>query len=345
MKQFRLFGLLVVLALAILFPIVFSDPTVTTVAIFALFFAGFATSWNIFSGYTGYISLGHTAFYGLGAYTLALVCQDWHIQGGYTPFLLLPLAGLVAAIGAVPIGWIALRTKRQIFVVITLAFFSILQLLTFNLQGFTNGSSGIFLPNPPWAGDFFNIPFYYVLLAVLCVALLVSWFVRNSKYGLGLLAIRDDEERALSLGVKTELSKLSAYVISAFFVGMLGATIAYFDGAVYPQFAFDPSYDVFVALMVLCGGIGTLSGPILGALLLVPLQQYLTIQLGENGLDLVFYGALLLIVIFLLPQGIIPTLRKRWLQRKAMREVNRMVISTVVAPSVGEATLTEKGEG
>ncbi len=345
MKRLRVLGLLALLGIAILFPIVFSDPTVTSIAIFALFFAGSATSWNIFSGYTGYISLGHAAFYGLGAYALALICQDWNIQGGYVPFLLLPLAGLVAALGAVPIGWIALRTRRQIFVVITLAFFSILQLLTFNLQSFTHGSAGIFLPNPPWSSDFFNMPFYYVLLLLLCVALLVSWFVRNSKYGLGLLAIRDDEERALSLGVKTDLSKLSAYVISAFLIGMLGATVAYFDGAVYPQFAFDPSFDVFVALMVLFGGIGTLSGPILGALLLVPLQQYLTLQLGENGLDLVLYGALLLAVIFFLPQGIIPTVHKRWLQWKTRRKVGRVAINAIVTPGIKEAPFTKEREG
>lgn len=310
MKRIRVWGLVALLVIALVFPLLLPNPAVTSVAIFTLLFAGAATSWNIFSGYTGYISLGHAAFYGIGAYTLALLCQDWNIQGGYVPFLLLPLAGLITGICAIPIGWFALKTRRQTFVVISLSIFVILQLLAFNLAGFTHGSAGIFLPNPPWSSDTFDMPFYYVALILLLLALLVSWRIRFSKYGLDLLAIRDDEDRALSLGVRTGLFKLSAYMVSAIFIGMIGATIAYFDGAVYPPFAFDPSFDIVIALMVLLGGIGTLPGPILGALLLVPLQQYLTLQLGQNGLDLVFYGALLLIIVLMLPQGIIPVARR-----------------------------------
>src|SRR5579871_6361180 len=109
MRIVKIAALLVILALAIIFPIVYSDPTVTNIAVFALIFAGAATGWNILAGYTGYIALGHAGYFGLGAYAIAIFCQDWNIQGGYTPFFLVPLAGLVAAIVAVPLGWIALR--------------------------------------------------------------------------------------------------------------------------------------------------------------------------------------------------------------------------------------------
>ncbi len=256
MKIIKITGLIALLAVFIAFPLVFSDPAVTIIAVFTLLFAVAATGWNIFSGYTGYIALGHAAYFGLGAYAMALMAQDWKIPAGYAPFFLLPLAGLVAAIFAVPFGWIALRTRRHTFVVITIAIFFIMQLMAYNLRGITNGSAGLTLPIPfDWSADFFNLPFYYVALALLLLALGVSWWVRNSKYGLGLLAIRDDEDRALGLGVKTGPSKLVAFVISAFFVGMVGALHAYFIGSLYPPFAFDALFDVAVALMAFLGGI------------------------------------------------------------------------------------------
>ena len=118
---------------------------------------------------------------------------------------------------------------------------------------------------------------YYVTLAILLFAIAISWWVRNSKFGLGLFAIRDDEDRALGLGVKTGPSKLVAFVISALIVGMVGAIWAYFIESIYPPSAFDASFDVAIALMAFLGGTGTIAGPILGALLLEPTQQYFTL--------------------------------------------------------------------
>ncbi|HZO74991.1 MAG TPA: branched-chain amino acid ABC transporter permease [Ktedonobacteraceae bacterium] len=311
-KLFQTIGLLLLLAMAIAFPLLFSNPAVTAIAVFTLLFAAAATGWNIFAGYTGYIALGHAAYFGIGAYALAIMCQDWHIAGGYIPFLLVPVAGLLAAVAAIPLGGIALRVRRHTFVVITIAMFFILQLLAYNLRGLTNGSTGMGLPIPTdWSGDFFNTPFYYVSLVVLLFAIALSWWVRNSKYGLGLLAIRDDEDRALGLGVPVEASKLSAFVISALVVGMVGAVWAYFVESIYPPVAFDALFDVAVTLMAFLGGVGTIAGPILGALLLEPTQQYFTLQFGQNYY-LVIYGAMFLVVILLLPRGVIPTLTERW---------------------------------
>src|SRR6266516_5693038 len=326
MKKYRTSGLLVLLLVVfIMFPLVVSNPAVTGIAVFALVFAVAATGWNIFSGYTGYIALGHAAYFGVGAYTITIMSQAWNVPGGYAPFLLLPLAGLVAAIFAIPLGWIALRTRRHTFVVITVATFFILQLMAYNLKGLTNGSTGLSLPIPDWSGDFFNLPFYYVTLVVLLLALGVSWWVRNSKYGLGLLAIRDDEDRALGLGVKTGPFKLVAYVISAFFIGMIGALIAYFIGSLYPPFAFTSVFDINVALMAFLGGIGTLVGPIVGAFLLEPLTQYITVQLQVVGLDQILFGSLMLAVILLLPEGIVPTLRRKWVKWTASRSATSPV--------------------
>lgn len=313
-------GLLALLACAIVFPLVFPNPAVTAIAVFTLIFIGSVIGWNIIAGYTGYIALGHAAYFGIAAYALALISQRWNIQGGYGPFFLVPVAGVIAAIAAIPLGWIALRVRRHTFIVITIAMFFVVQLLSYNLVGLTNGSTGLSLPIPTdWGGDFFNTPFYYAALIVSLLALAISWWVRNSKYGLGLLAIRDDEDRALGLGVKTGVSKLTAFVISAFIVGMMGAIWAYFVESIYPASAFDPTFDIALALMTFLGGIGTLSGPILGALILEPVQQYFTLQYGQSGYYLIVYGGLFLLVILLLPRGIIPTIREYWMKYQVAR--------------------------
>jgi branched-chain amino acid transport system permease protein len=325
MNKLRIGALVALLAGAVAFPFLFPNASITTIAIFTMLFAAAATAWNIFSGYTGYYSLGHAAYFGLGAYALAVMCQRWNVQGGYLPFLLVPVAGLFAGLLALPLGWVALRARRYTFVVLTLAIFYALQLLAFNVPTLSNGSAGIYFPLPPWTGDFYNLPFYFVSLALLVLALAISWWVRSSKYGLGLLAIRDDEERVRSLGVKTRPYKLGALVISAILVGMAGALVGYFVGIIYPASAFDPTFDITIIVMTFLGGVGTLAGPILGAFLLEPIQQFITLQFGSAaaGLDLVIYGAFFLVVLLLVPEGIVPTLHKRWVALRATRRDGR----------------------
>jgi len=316
MKKSRVIGLLacfVFLVFLVMYPLLISpSPGTTNVGVYVLLFTGAAIAWNLFSGFTGYINLGSAMYLGIGGYAMAILCQDWNIQGGYGPFFVLPLAGMIAAVCAIPLGWLVLRLRRYAFMVLTIAIFYIGQYLAYNLSGLTNGASGIFLPNPPWDAYFFDVPFYYVALAMLLLALAVSWWVRSSKYGLGLLAIRDDEERALSLGVKTGRYKLVAYVLSSFFIGMVGAFVVFYVGSIYPEQGFNPAFDVVIALMVFLGGVGTILGPLVGGLLVVPLQQFLILQYGTTPLEPVMYGGLLLAVILLLPEGIVPSLRKRW---------------------------------
>lgn len=310
-RRFEPAAWLVVAVVVIAFPLIFNNPATTTIAFFTLVFAAAGSAWNIFSGYTGYIALGHAVFFGLGAYTLALIAEHWQLPGGYGLFALVPVAGLVAAAFAAPLGVIALRTRRHTFVVITIAFLFIFQLLAYNLRGVTAGSAGIEYPIPPWNGYVFNLPFYYVMAVILALTIGTSWFVRHSKYGLELLSIRDDEDRALGLGVQTNVVKLSAFMLSAFFVGMCGAVWGYFIGSIYPNTGFDANFDVLVALMAFLGGLGTIAGPLLGAVILIPLQQYLPILLNRSdlvSLYLVVYGAIFILVILLLPQGIVPAL-------------------------------------
>jgi branched-chain amino acid transport system permease protein len=144
--------------------------------------------------------------------------------------------------------------------------------------------------------------------------------VRRSRFGLQLLAIRDDEDRARGLGVRTRRVKLIAFVLSAFPVGMVGGLYFYFLGQVFPQFAYDPLFDVSLALMGFLGGIGTITGPLLGALVLEALQQYFTQTFSGSGTYLIIYGVLFLVVILLLPQGVVPgvlELWRRWQARSA----------------------------
>ncbi|MBV9280822.1 MAG: branched-chain amino acid ABC transporter permease [Chloroflexi bacterium] len=314
MRLVRIAALLTLVAAAVAFPQVFSDPLTTQISVFTLIYAIMATAWNILAGYTGYFSLGHAAFFGVGAYTLGLICQQWSIPGGYGPFLLLPVAGLVAALIAVPVGAVALRTRRHVFVVLTISILFIGQLLAFNLRDLTGGSTGLPYPTPPWMGGAFNLPFYYVGLVILLATLGVSGWIRYSKFGLGLLAIRDDEDRALGLGVRTGVSKLAAFVLAAFFIAMAGGLYGYFVSYIYPAVAFNPLDDLSMALIAFAGGLGTLFGPVLAACIIEPAHEKLALDYGASDLYLVFYGALFLVIILLMPQGLLPSLSRRWAQ-------------------------------
>jgi branched-chain amino acid transport system permease protein len=297
----------VVVVLAILVPVIAADPATTNIAVFIAMYAGLATAWNIMGGYTGYISLGHAAFFGFGAYSFGIVLAHLRMQGGYEPFVFVPVAGALTALLAVAMGWVALRTRAATFVIVTIAMMFIIQLLAENLGGLTGGGAGLAFPIPPWSGDFYNDPFYYAMLLLALVALAVSWWIRRSKFGLGLLAIRDDEDKALAVGVPAHAYKLTAFVVSAALVGMIGAVYGYYVTYIYPQFAIDPLVGLSMVLMAFLGGLGTLWGPVLGAVILEYLQLTLAYTFGASELYLVFYAAVFLIVIRTLPRGIIPS--------------------------------------
>src|ERR1700737_3113172 len=309
----------VLLAVALALPAIAPDPATTNIAVFTVMYVGLATAWNIMGGYTGYISLGHAAFFGFGAYAFGLMLIHLNIAPGYAPFFLVPVAGLLTAVLALGIGWVALRTRAATFVIVTIAFMFMVQLLAENLTKLTGGGGGLGLPYPhDWGGDFFNTPYYYAMLVLATLGLVTSWWIRRSKFGLGLLAIRDDEDKALAVGVPTRAFKLTAFVVSAAFVGMIGGVYGYYVTYIYPQFVVDPLIGISMVLMVFLGGLGTLSGPVLGALILEPAQLSLAYNFGASRLYLVLYAAVFLLVILLLPRGIVPSvtdLLVRWRSR------------------------------
>jgi branched-chain amino acid transport system permease protein len=342
-RTFSALGVAVLIAVIAVFPLVFTNPTATNFGVITLIFLAVASAWNIFSGFSGYLSLGHAVFYGTGAYFLAVAAKDWHLNGSAV-FWLLPLAGAVAALIAVPLGLVALRVRRHTFVVITIAFFFIAQLSASNLA-VTGGSSGLLLPVPNWTSATFNNPFYYVALIIAAGTVALSVLIRRSRFGLQLRAIRDDEDRAAGLGVRAMPVKLTALVLSAFITGMAGALWVYFIGEAFPQFVFDPLFDLAVVLMAFFGGLGTVAGPVLGALILEPTQMYLNLQQSNGYESEILFGALFLVVILFLPRGVLPTagewltpgrmrrLRDGWLAWRARRTANPPVPPAEGTPS------------
>ena len=299
-------GLLLLAAVAVLFPQVFTNPSVTNYGVLALIYVTCATAWNIFSGNTGYISLGQAVFYGSGAYAMGIAARDWNVQGTMV-FALLPLSAAVGAAIAVPFGLIALRVRRHTFIVVTIAVFFIFQLMAFNLW-FTGGSSGLNSPFLSWPAAGYNTPFYYIALAAAAGSVAIAWLVRRSRFGLQLRAIRDDEDRARGLGVKAMRVKLAAFALSGALTGLIGAVWFYYLNQVEPQTGFNPLFDLTLVLMAFLGGYGSISGPVLGALIIEPLTLWLNTQPAFSGsVSEIVLGAIFLLVVLFLPRGLIPT--------------------------------------
>jgi branched-chain amino acid transport system permease protein len=285
------------------FPFLVTTDWKVNIGVFTLMYAALATSWNLFSGYSGYISLGQAAFFGLGAYSMGITFQHVSIGSGYRPFYLLPLFGLAS----LPIAWIALRTREMTFAIVTLMLLFIVQQLAFNLHGITHGSQGIAVPQPNFASNF-DRPYYLAMLALLALSLITCWYVRGSKLGLMLFSIREDEQKARGLGVRTTGVKLTAWYLSVALTAMVGAVWGYYLFYIYPESAVDPLVMIGAILMTFLGGRGTLWGPMVGAFVLVPAQQWTLTQYGATRLYLVAYAAVFVVVILLLPRGILPSL-------------------------------------
>jgi branched-chain amino acid transport system permease protein len=290
-------------------PFVFAEHWVVNLLIFTVMYAALASAWNLFSGFCGYISLGHVAFFGVGAYALGIVFEHATIGSGYRPFVALPLIGLGVGLASIPVAWIALRTRAMTFAIVTLTLLFIVQQLAFNLRGLTHGSQGISFAPPPFPLASFERPFYFAMVGVLALSLLLTRWLMASRLGLMLFAVRDDEEKARGIGVDVTATKLAAFAASIALTAMAGGVWAYYIAFVYPEYAVDPLVQVGSVLMVFLGGRGTLWGPVLGAFVLVPAQQYLAYRYGASELYLVGYSAVFVVVMLLLPRGVLPSLR------------------------------------
>jgi branched-chain amino acid transport system permease protein len=320
-------ALVVLAAVAVLFPVIFPNPVITNYGVFALIFATAASAWNVFSGFSGYISLGQAVFFGSGAYAVGIAARDWHVSG-VAIFALLPLAALVGAAIAIPFGLVALRVRRHTFIVVTIAVFFIFQLMAFNFS-FTGGSSGLPAPFLAWQAATYNNPFYYIALACTAGIVAASWLIRRARFGLHLRAIRDDEDRARGLGVRAMRVKLAAFTLSGAVTGLIGGVWFLYLTQVEPQTGFDPLFDLSIVLMAFLGGLGTVAGPVLGALIIEPGQLYLTIRFTNGYYGEILLGAIFLAVVLLMPRGIIPT-GGEWIRRLTSR--GRSALPVPAAP-------------
>ncbi|MGW3286226.1 branched-chain amino acid ABC transporter ATP-binding protein/permease [Streptomyces sp. NPDC001002] len=313
-NRLRIYGIgLAAVGLAVL-PLVNDNAYVQNMAIMAFLLAVMASGWNIISGYAGYISLGQSAFLGVGAYTTALIS----IHTGVSPLLAAPVGGVVAAASALLLGLVGRRTRGIAFVIISFAFLEFMSLVVSNWGSLTNGNHGLALPLPSWDRAYLNWPFYYYLLALLVLTVWGSWAIRRSKFGIGLMALRDDESKADGIGLRTDRYKMFAFAASAFPIGVAGGIYGYYIAFLEPAAMFDIIIAMQIVLAAHLGGVGTLWGPVLGAFMLEPLNQFTNQTLSgpdAGSWRLIIYGALLAAIVLFFPKGVL-TEGAAWLARR-----------------------------
>jgi len=240
-----------------------------------------SVAWNIIGGYAGQTSFGHAAFYGLGAYTTAILAVG-KLSGLQVPALLtIPAAGIVAALYATLIGYPTLRLRGPYFSIATFGVGEATRLLMLNSPDLTGGASGLTLPQPT-DFDAYGKQIFYIMLAWMVVVLMVSAWIKNSRFGLGLLALNMDTDAAETLGVNTARAKILAFALSAFLVGVSGSLYAQSFFFIDPGAVFGFNNSIAMVLMATIGGIGTLWGPVLGAIVYYVVDN----RLSTTELDL-----------------------------------------------------------
>lgn len=274
--------------------------------LFTIFtYAALAVGWNIIGGYTGYLSFGHAAFFGIGGYTTALLFANM----GWSPFVMTPAAGIVAAVVALVVGYPCLRLRGPYFALVTLILALAVRVVVLNVD-WTGGSSGLFLKLPQMAPLASGILFYETMLAVLLASVLAAYWALHSKLGIGLTTIREDEEVAQTLGINATRLKMVAFLLSAFLAGMVGGIFSYYRTYVHPNVMFDVNLSVMVVLMALFGGRQNWLGPIVGAVAISVVSEFLTLRLGNEAARVLF-GLLMVVVILYLPDGLLAYVRPR----------------------------------
>jgi ABC-type branched-subunit amino acid transport system ATPase component/ABC-type branched-subunit amino acid transport system permease subunit len=291
--------------LLLLYPVLSDDAYYQNMIILSLVFAIGASGLNIITGFAGYVSLGQGAFIGLGGYTMGVLATRFD---DVSVWLWVPVGGLVTALVAVLLGLVAMRSRGPSFVIITVAFLFLVQVVAVNWVSLTNGTAGLSLPLPMWSFDYLNWPFYYALVLILGLQLLLTWWIRRTKFGMGLVAIREDEDKAATIGINLPVQKVLGFVASAVFVGMAGAVYGYYLTFIDPRGMFGILLSVQIVLSVLLGGKGTLWGPVVGAFLVEPLNEFANNELGGGNTRLLIFGGLLMLLVLFLPKGILPAL-------------------------------------
>lgn len=308
----RLIWLSVVAAIAIAYPLLLSSPFQQRLGALVLLYAIAASAWNIVGGYAGQVSVGHVVFFGCGAYAA---------MGSYAKFGLSPLfgipGGIVIAVGlAAIIGVPTLRLSGHYFSMATIAVAETMRLIVTNTDwlGAAVGLSGPTVPRNVFDLSFLSsLPYYYLFLAVLVITLLITWWMTNSRMGFYLRAIKDSERAARSLGAPASRTKLYAFMLSAALTSVAGALYAMMFGFVDPESGLGILISVKILIMAALGGAGLLFGPLVGAAILVPLEEISNSWLGGKGAGLTFvlYGAIIVVIARFQPGGLLSLFKRR----------------------------------
>ncbi|MEV4755835.1 branched-chain amino acid ABC transporter permease [Micromonospora sp. NPDC049559] len=316
-----------VLAALALYPLLFNTAAAQNIGVLALTYAIAATGWNVLGGYAGQVSFGHALYFGVGAYTTAvLVRDDW------SPWLAIALALPLAAAAAVIIGYPTFRLRYHYYSIATIAVAEIVVVLVTNLPGLGQ-AGGLELPieEPSLANLQFSLldkrPYYYVAFGMFCVVALVTWLFLRGRVGTYVRAVRDDQVAAAAVGVPVHRYKLAAAALSGGITALAGGFYAMYVLFVDPPSALGLDLSVSFTLMAVLGGVGRFWGPLLGAWVLTAVQDVTRQHLSGSGrsIDLLLYGALIVVVAVVEPGGLLAILERvrralgRWFGGAARR--------------------------
>ena len=300
-----------VLLIALAFPFVFHSSFMVNFGVLALFYAFIGQSWNISGGFAGQLSFGHVAFFGVGAYASTIV----QLRFGLSPWWGLPASALAGAVVGGIIAVLSFRAglKGSYFALITLAFAEVLRIVT-NSVSITGGGLGMLIPMKAGAANFQfaeRSGFYFVILVLTAASIAIAEWLRHSRFGAHLAAIRENEDAAMALGIDVFAEKVKVMLLSGAMGGVGGCFFAQYFLYIDPTVVFGVDKSVEMLLVSIIGGAGTVYGPLLGAVLLALVSDVTRVWTQTQGLSLVLYGGLLVVIIAYLPNGLIHLFKRR----------------------------------
>lgn len=275
-------------------------------ALYTFMYIAMASAWNIVGGYTGYISLGHNVFFCIGGYFSGMLLATY----GISTIATAPLAGLISAIFGVLVGFVTLRVRGPSFIISSIALLMIARIL-FDNWDFVGGSNGLSVPVTGLDVRWAKLPYFYAMLAIAVATVAASYKIKHSKFGLGLRALSQDEVKAASAGIDTTFYKVTAFAISAFFVGMAGAVWGEYLTYLRPNIFLIILVAANMVLMCILGGKGTVAGPIVGAVLLIAFNEFFVAQFGSSEINILGTGVVMLLALMFFPLGIVGTLAQK----------------------------------
>lgn len=298
------------LAIGLVFPLLFPSPFMVNFGVLALFYAFIGQSWNIAGGFAGQLSFGHVVFFGAGAYTATIL----QLRFGLNPWWGLPASAAAGAIVGWVIAFLSFRAglKGSYFALITLAFAEVLRIVANSVE-ITGGGLGMLIPSRPSAANF-QFPertgFYYLMLALTVMSVLIAIWLKRSRFGAQLAAIRENEDSARALGIDAFNEKIKVLMLSGALAGVGGCFFAQYFLYIDPSIVFGVDKSVEMLLVSMIGGAGTVYGPLVGAVLLAGISDVTRTMTDIQGLSLVLYGGLLVIIIAFLPNGLIDLFKR-----------------------------------